>query len=431
MDTTVFFKDSFFNHSHFFFAPHNKIVLPSFHYKPMTTKTYDQKLKEVAQHLHGNDIQLAYRRLLDCVLEVSDVETLRKALEFCDWFEKNQNSDSLNLIDQGFQELIQHLEKVFASHIVPHKQEKPLLQLENISKTYKNGSFGLHKISLELHEGEIIGLVGENGNGKTTLLRLVANELKADNGKIQYAFADSSDDYILRTKLVYIEQRIPRWYGTLMENLYFTLSMYGYSGEQNTLRAELMVARLGLRPFRNLTWNQISSGYKTRFELAKNLLRSPNILLLDEPLANLDILSQQTILQDLKFMSSSVNHPFGMILSSQHIYEVEKVSDKVVYLKAGHAQYKESPNKTDSDESESQIKPTKLYELELQGATKEQLTNELRSIGVKQISFNGGVFLIECDASVSLNDFLLCLANSNLQLIYLRDISASSRRFFL
>ncbi len=431
MDTTVFFKDSFFNHRHFFFAPHNKIVLPSFHYKPMTTTTYDQKLKEVAQHLHGNDIQLAYRRLLDCVLEVSDVETLRKALEFCDWFEKNQKSDSLGLISEGFQEFIKHLEKVYASHIVPHKQEKPLLQLENISKTYKNGSFGLHKISLELHEGEIIGLVGENGNGKTTLLRLVANELKADNGKIQYAFADSSDDYILRTKLVYIEQRIPRWYGTLMENLYFTLSMYGYSGEQNTLRAELMVARLGLRPFRNLTWNQISSGYKTRFELAKNLLRSPNILLLDEPLANLDILSQQTILQDLKFMSSSVNHPFGMILSSQHIYEVEKVSDKVVYLKAGRAQYKESPNKTDSDESESQIKPTKLYELELQGATKEQLTNELRSIGVKQISFNGGVFLIECDASVSLNDFLLCLANSNLQLIYLRDISASSRRFFL
>lgn len=397
----------------------------------MTATTYDQKLKEVAQHLHGNDIQLAYRRLLDCVLEVSDIETLRKALEFCDWFEKNQNSDSFGLITEGFQGLIQHLEKVYASHVVPQKHEKPLLQLENISKTYKKGSFGLHDISLQLHYGEIIGLVGENGNGKTTLLRLVANELKADNGKIQYAFADSIDDYILRTKLVYIEQRIPRWYGTLMENLYFTLSMYGYSGEQNTLRAELMVARLGLRPFRNLTWNQISSGYKTRFELAKNLLRSPNILLLDEPLANLDILSQQTILQDLKFMSSSVNHPFGMILSSQHIYEVEKVSDKVVYLKAGRAQYQETQNTTEQSETQNTNTQTKLFELELQGASKEQVLQELSSLKINKVSFNGGVFLIECDPSVSLKEFLNCLANSNLQIIYLRDISASSRRFFL
>jgi ABC-2 type transport system ATP-binding protein len=397
----------------------------------MTSTTYDQKLKEVAQHLHGNDIQLAYRRLLDCVLEVSDIETLRKALEFCDWFEKNQNSDSFGLITEGFQGLMQHLEKVYASHLVPKKYEKPLLQLENVSKTYKKGSFGLHDISLQLHYGEIIGLVGENGNGKTTLLRLVANELKADKGKIQYAFADSNDDYILRTKLVYIEQRIPRWYGTLMENLYFTLSMYGYSGEQNTLRAELMVARLGLRPFRNLTWNQISSGYKTRFELAKNLLRSPNILLLDEPLANLDILSQQTILQDLKFMSSSVNHPFGMILSSQHIYEVEKVSDKVVYLKAGRAQYQETQNTTEQSETQNTNTQTKLFELELQGASKEQVLQELSSLKVTKVSFNGGVFLIECDPSVSLKEFLNCLANSNLQIIYLRDISASSRRFFL
>lgn len=397
----------------------------------MTSTTYDQKLKEVAQHLHGNDIQLAYRRLLDCVLEVSDIDTLRKALEFCDWFEKNQNSDSFGLITEGFQGLIQHLEKVYASHLVPKKYEKPLLQLENVSKTYKKGSFGLHDISLQLHYGEIIGLVGENGNGKTTLLRLVANELKADKGKIQYAFADSNDDYILRTNLVYIEQRIPRWYGTLMENLYFTLSMYGYSGEQNTLRAELMVARLGLRPFRNLTWNQISSGYKTRFELAKNLLRSPNILLLDEPLANLDILSQQTILQDLKFMSSSVNHPFGMILSSQHIYEVEKVSDKVVYLKAGRAQYQETQNTTEQSETQNTNTQTKLFELELQGASKEQVLQELSSLKVTKVSFNGGVFLIECDPSVSLKEFLNCLANSNLQIIYLRDISASSRRFFL
>jgi ABC-2 type transport system ATP-binding protein len=108
-----------------------------------------------------------------------------------------------------------------------------------------------------------------------------------------------------------------------------------------------------------------------------------------------------------------------------------KVSDKVVYLKAGRAQYQETQNTTEQSETQNTNTQTKLFELELQGASKEQVLQELSSLKVTKVSFNGGVFLIECDPSVSLKEFLNCLANSNLQIIYLRDISASSRRFFL
>src|SRR5690606_29231484 len=86
---------------------------------------------------------------------------------------------------------------------------------------------------------------------------------------------------------------------------------------------------------RNHQWSELSSGYKMRFELARTFLRKPKILLLDEPLANLDVLAQQLILEDLKNLSQSISNPLGIVLSSQQLFEVEKVSDKILFLKNG------------------------------------------------------------------------------------------------
>lgn len=70
-----------------------------------------------------------------------------------------------------------------------------------------------------------------------------------------------------------------------------------------------------------------------RFELARMLLRKPKILLIDEPLANLDILAQQTILDDFRNIAGSPYRPIAIVLSSQQLYEVEKTSQQVVFLK--------------------------------------------------------------------------------------------------
>ena len=135
---------------------------------------------------------------------------------------------------------------------------------------------------MELKQGEILGLVGENGNGKTTLLRSLCGELHPTSGTINYQF-QYDDLYDLRTKLVYIPQRTDTWRGSMYENLEFTASCYGYSPEENNLVVDLVITRLGLRKFRKHYWNNLSSGYKMRFELARMLLRKPKILLIDEP----------------------------------------------------------------------------------------------------------------------------------------------------
>lgn len=95
------------------------------------------------------------------------------------------------------------------------------------------------------------------------------------------------------------------------------------------------MALMGLRPFRKHDWKDLSSGYNMRFELARMLLRKPELLLIDEPLANLDILAQQVILDDFRNIEKSPFRPLGIILSSQQQYEVEKTSDYVIILKNG------------------------------------------------------------------------------------------------
>lgn len=92
---------------------------------------------------------------------------------------------------------------------------------------------------------------------------------------------------------------------------------YGYTGQHNELIVLMMIARMGLWPFKNLNWAELSSGYKMRFELARTLLRKPEIMLLDEPLANLDVLAQQVVLEDIKSIAKSATNPIAVVLSLQ------------------------------------------------------------------------------------------------------------------
>lgn len=88
---------------------------------------------------------------------------------------------------------------------------------------------------------------------------------------------------------------------------------------------QLVIARMGLRSYRELSWKSLSSGYKMRFELARMLLRKPQLLLIDEPLANLDIVAQQVVLDDFRTIAKSPFRPLGIVLSSQQLYEVENI----------------------------------------------------------------------------------------------------------
>ena len=378
---------------------------------------FETRLKEVSHFFENNDTVLGYRKFLDCAIDTQNMDIYKDVVALTEW--KSANPNDLEVLKQ---KVGNTLEKISKFPIEEVSTATPFLSARDISKSYGHNRFSLGPVSVDIRKREVYGLVGENGNGKTTLLRILAKELKHDSGNIQYGFESTSpSDFDLRTKLVYIPQRTQKWYGSLKDNLKFVLTNYGIAPEENELRTLMMIARFGLWDYKHLKWSELSSGYKMRFELARTMLRQPEVLLLDEPLANLDVLAQQVILEDLKSICSSLNNPVALILSSQQLYEVEKISDNVIFLKNG--QYTDN---THSKESSGQL----IVELDCK-AERAELQQIFSPLKLEKLTFNGGLYVAYFSDETAFASVLETLGKHNIEVTYTRNITASTRRFFV
>lgn len=379
---------------------------------------FNQRLNDIENHFKQNDLDLGYRRLIDSILDLGDLQFYEKIINYSNFYYQ-ESTDK----EQKKEKALDILNELKKESFPTNKEDETLISIHQLEKVYTKRKFKLHPITFDLKSREVVGLVGENGNGKTTLLRLICGELKQTSGTINYHFTKAKPfSYELKTELVYVPQRIELLYGSLMDNLQFTLACYGINNQENKLLAKVMLARLGLWPYKDLQWKELSSGYKMRFELARTLLRRPKVLLLDEPLANLDILAQQVILEDLKYLSQSIRNPFGVILSSQQLYEVEKVSTEVLFLENGKLNIQ-------GDKQNLEDKST-ILEIDVNN-NKEELLTVLSSLELIELKFNGGAYIAYFNESISMNQILLEIGKSNLHVKYVRDISNSSRRFFV
>ena len=377
-------------------------------------KTQNLVFEEIRELILFKDLDRAVKRIIDITLDTEKLRFYNETNSFLDWLDSKPSEE---IIIEKLTALLHKLHEELS--VKPLTEPQTVISVKGLTKKYGAG-FTLGPIDLEVKSGEIIGLVGENGNGKTTLLRSLCGDLKPTSGSIKYNFP-CKDDYDLRTKLVYIPQRTDTWRGTMYENLVFTTANYGYKPEENKAVVDLIITRLGLRPFRKHSWNSLSSGYKMRFELARMLLRKPKILLIDEPLANLDILAQQTILDDFRNIAGSPYRPIAIVLSSQQLYEVEKTSQQVVFLKKGSQR-----NLKSQEAEEVQF----IVEFETDD-TLSNLKEKLSSISLVSLEQNGGTFVAHFPMHTTVDIFLETVLKEKIQLVYFRNITHSTRRFFI
>jgi ABC-2 type transport system ATP-binding protein len=384
---------------------------------------FQRQFQEIQTFLKFEDFSILTKRIIDLTLDTEDLIFYKKTAGFLDWLDTNENNTESK--KEKYESILNELYAVLSQKPIVERQV--LVSSNELVKSYGLSRFALGPVNMELRQGQILGLVGENGNGKTTLLRLLCGELYASNGNLKFHF-EYSDNYDLRTKLVYIPQRTETWYGSMFENLQFTAATYGYKPEENEVIVELIIARLGLRKFRNFEWKSLSSGYKMRFELARMLLRKPKILLIDEPLANLDILAQQTVLEDFKAIAKSPFRPIGIVMSSQQLYEVEKTSDQVIFLKNGIQ--KNLHNEIVAEVGTPAAENNLVIEFE-SSWTQEELGELFKKYKLISIQFNGGTYIATFSDSVSVHDFLKVIHDSQVPILYFRNISNSTRRFFV
>lgn len=380
---------------------------------------FQEKITTTATHFQNNDISLGYRSLIDCVLDTQHLPFYKEIIQLTEWKESAAYSE--NELHERVTQLLGHISEFPVNE---SGNNEVLIETTAIKKRYGNQKFAIGPISISIKAGEVWGLVGENGNGKTTLLRILAKDLSYNEGELSVAFEEEAiDEYDLRTKLTYIPQRTPKWFGSLKSNLKFTAAHYGIKGEENELLVLMMIIRFGLWNFRNHQWSELSSGYKMRFELARTFLRAPKILLLDEPLANLDVMAQQLILEDLKSLSQSISNPIGIVLSSQQLFEVEKIADQVLFLSNGSPTFMH-------EITEKETRITTVIELEVT-CERPQLTAALSDLVISELSFNGGVYMVTIEGENQMHALMSTLVAHAIEVKYIRNISHSTRRLFL
>jgi ABC-2 type transport system ATP-binding protein len=387
-------------------------------------------LQEIASSFKNADYSLASRRMLDFLYDFDlNSNIVIKNLSF------EIRQTYLQQIQQGANDT-EHLKTLCENWLVQvqtlefdHKNDLQVPEVvyngQDISKDYKSNArnFKLQPVSLQIKLGELTAVVGENGNGKTTLLRLIAGELATSSGHATYFDNSTQDWYTIKGKIAYIPQRPNKWYGTLIDNLNFFCSIHGIKNSENEDHVNYILQRLGLFQFRHLKWTEISSGYRLRFELAKALMMRPRLLILDEPLANLDINAQQLLLQDLKYLSQSSKNPMGVILSSQQLHELERNCKNVIFIKQGKTIYSGEQNLFAADRECNAFEIGGNFSmLELQ----QQLSN---LEGIKIID-SGTVFIINTPLTVDASQLLKVITQQQIPINYFRDISKSTRQLF-
>lgn len=208
----------------------------------------------------------------------------------------------------------------------------PAIQLLGLSKSYGARQV-LRNLDLTITEGEFVAIIGRSGCGKSTLLRLLGGLERPEAGKIQ--FAQSNHDPAIR--IMFQESRLLPW-KTVQENVALGLGCTQTSKDivQKTL------AKVGLADRANDWPARLSGGQKQRIALARALVHSPDLLLLDEPLGALDALTRiemQSLIEELWQQQS-----FTAVLVTHDVQEAISLADRIVLIEDGRITLNESIN---------------------------------------------------------------------------------------
>ena len=202
-----------------------------------------------------------------------------------------------------------------------------------LGKTFDG--FELGGVTMALAPGQRALIVGPNGSGKSTLLRLLSGEIAASSGELEYPdlcpATGRNDWQAIRRQIGYVSQHLAPWPGRVVDNLHAWASYLGYRGNENVAEVKYVVQCLDLERHWQKTWDELSGGYRLRYEIARAQLGKPRLLVLDEPLAMLDASTRNVILETLSSFSDAEWRP-TVILSAQSIYEIEKWADYLVAL---------------------------------------------------------------------------------------------------
>jgi len=215
--------------------------------------------------------------------------------------------------------------------------------VQNVEKTFRNGTRAVRGISLSVEPGEIYGVLGPNGAGKTTLMNMISTLLLPDSGDILIM----GESVLKNPKKA--RQRLNlcsghanfAWSLTISENLRFYAMLYGIRGAERENRIRELLAGFSLERYADTRFDEVSTGTKQRLALAKALLNRPEVLLLDEPTVGLDPDVALKVRQHI--LEYHQQSGCTLILTTHYMQEAQDLCQRIAFVREGQVKAQGSP----------------------------------------------------------------------------------------
>ncbi len=187
-------------------------------------------------------------------------------------------------------------------------------------------------LDLNIEKGSIHGFIGPNGAGKTTTIKMLTGAISLTKGKARI-FGRKAGTTAAKALIGYCPER-PSFYDMgALDFLIYNAEICGLSFKEAKLKAEELLKWMGLEKFRDKKANQFSAGMKQKLGLIQALIHNPEILILDEPTANLDPMGRFDVLERIRLLARKQNKT--VLISSHILGELEKIVDHVTIINKG------------------------------------------------------------------------------------------------
>lgn len=218
------------------------------------------------------------------------------------------------------------------------------ISVQNISKSYKKIK-AVDNVSFEVNSGELFGLIGPDGAGKTTIFRILTTLLVTDEGKATVADLDVVNDYkTIRNSVGYMPGKFSLYQDlTVEENLTFFATIFGTTIEENYELIEDIYVQI--EPFKNRRAGALSGGMKQKLALCCALIHAPKVLFLDEPTTGVDPVSRKEFWQMLKRLQKK---GITILVSTPYMDEAS-LCDRIALIQNGKVLKIDSPQAITSD----------------------------------------------------------------------------------
>ena len=208
-----------------------------------------------------------------------------------------------------------------------------MIQLKDVTKRYDNTTV-VHPLNLQINEGEIVGIIGHNGAGKSTTMKMIAGLVEPSSGEVRVMGQDMwKNNLKVKQRIGYLPEESPLYETmTARQYLLFFSELYQMPRAKALSRIDGLLESLDL-PQKDKLTGEFSKGMKRKTAIARTLLHDPDLLILDEPNSGLDPLTSFFIINYLKTLKREGK---TILLSAHNLFHVETICDRVAIIKNGN-----------------------------------------------------------------------------------------------